>query len=102
MTKKRYWTQFGYTSQEAMWGWKTEYRAGVRTAPWSSQTKYYMENIVKCSSLFLEEDSLFWDEKKLKCTLFVQYVVASMARIHYLGHYFDYEVQNKETTAIGD
>jgi hypothetical protein len=25
-----------------------------------------------------------------------------MARKHYLGYYFDYEIQDKETTAIGN
>jgi hypothetical protein len=103
MTKKRYWTQFGYTPQEAL-------AAGISkvqtvTAPWSSQTKYYMEGIVECSSLFLVDHSIFWGTKKLKCTLFVgssRYIKPNMARKHYLGYYFDYEIQDKETTAIGD
>ena len=103
MTKKRYWTQFGYTPQEAL-------AAGISkeqtvTAPWSSQTMYYMEGIVECSSLFLVDHSIFWGTKKLKCTLFVgssRYIKPNMARKHYLGYYFDYEIQDKETTAIGD
>jgi hypothetical protein len=103
MTKKRYWTQFGYTPQEAL-------AAGISkvqtvTAPWSSQTKYYMEGIVECSSLFLVDHSIFWGTKKLKCTLFVgssRYIKPNMARKHYLGYYFDYEIQDKETTAIGN
>ena len=103
MTKKRYWTQFGYTPQEAL-------AAGISkvqtiTAPWSSQTKYYMEGIVECSSLFLVDHSIFWGTKKLKCTLFVgssRYIKPNMARKHYLGYYFDHEIQDKETTAIGD
>ena len=103
MTKKRYWTQFGYTPQEAL-------AAGISkvqtvTAPWSSQTKYYMEDIVECSSLFLVDHSIFWGTKKLKCTLFVgssRYIKPNMARKHYLGYYFDYEIQDKETTAIGN
>ena len=103
MNKKRYWTQFGYTPQEAL-------AAGISkvqtvTAPWSSQTKYYMEGIVECSSLFLVDHSIFWGTKKLKCTLFVassRYIKPNMARKHYLGYYFDYEIQDKETTAIGN
>jgi hypothetical protein len=103
MTKKRYWTQFGYTPQEAL-------AAGISkvqtvTAPWSSQTKYYMEGIVECSSLFLVDHSIFWGTKKLKCTLFVgssRYIKPNMARKHYLGYYFDHEIQDKETTAIGN
>ena len=101
MTKKRYWTQFGYTPQEAMCGWKKQ----TVTAPWSSQTKYYMEGIVECSSLFLVDHSIFWSTKKLKCTLFngsSRYIKPNMARKHYLGYYFDHEIQDKKTTAIGD
>jgi hypothetical protein len=103
MTKKRYWTQFGYTPQEAMCGWKEKEQ--TITAPWSSQTMYYMENIVECSSLFLVDHSIFWGTKKLKCTLFSRssrYIRPNMARKHYLGYYFDHEIQDKETTAIGD
>jgi hypothetical protein len=103
MTKKRYWTQFGYTPQEAMCGWKEKVQ--TTTAPWSSQTKYYMEGIVECSSLFLVDHSIFWGTKKLKCTLFngsSRYIRPNMARKHYLGYYFDHEIQDKETTAIGD
>ena len=103
MTKKRYWTQFGYIPKEAL-------AAGISkvqtvTAPWSSQTKYYMEGIVECSSLFLVDHSIFWGTKKLKCTLFVgssRYIKPNMARKHYLGYYFDHEIQDKETTAIGN
>ena len=106
MTKKRYWTQFGYTPQEAMRDWKdAKTSVGAINAPWSSQTKYYMEGIVECSSLFLVDHSIFWGTKKLKCTLFVgssRYIKPNMARKHYLGYYFDYEIQDKETTAIGD
>jgi len=103
MTKKRYWTQFGYTPQEAFGGWGSTTQK--ITAPWSSQTKYYMEGIVECSSLFLVDHSIFWGTKKLKCTLFVgssRYIKPNMARKHYLGYYFDHEIQDKETTAIGN
>ena len=58
MTKKRYWTQFGYSSQDALRGWDLDKNINSRTSPWSSQTKYYMENIVKNSSLFFKEG--FW------------------------------------------
>jgi hypothetical protein len=103
MTKKRYWTQFGYTPQEALVLGISKVQ--TVTAPWSSQTMYYMEGIVECSSLFLVDHSIFWGTKKLKCTLFVgssRYIKPNMARKHYLGYYFDYEIQDKETTAIGD
>jgi hypothetical protein len=102
MTKKRHWTQFGYTPQEALASWESKVQI---TAPWSSQTKYYMEDIVKCSSLFLVDHSIFWGTKKLKCTLFngsSRYIRPNMARKHYLGYYFDHEIQDKETTAIRD
>ena len=55
-------------------------------APWSSQTKYYMEGIVECSSLFLVDHSIFWGTKKLKCTLFVGYKIQHLFAFPHFKH----------------
>lgn len=95
MTKKRYWTQFGYSSQDALRGWDFNNDTKSRTSPWSSQTKYYMENIVKNSSLFFREG--FWYGDSLQCALkeHPAYIISNILRRNYLGYYFDYELQGK-------
>lgn len=96
MTKKRYWTQFGYSPQDALRGWDFDNKLNSRTSPWSSQTKYYMESIVKNSSLFFI-DKGFWYDGGLQCMLkeHPAYIVSKILRTNYLGYYFDYELQRQ-------
>jgi len=91
--KRRYWTQFGYTKEQAA----VNYEGFIKKpAPWSSQTKYYMEDLIHKSSIFQIHESLFFNESHMECTLFTSNhynFKHSFARIHHLGFYFDHELK---------
>lgn len=93
---KRYWTQFGYTKEQAGLGKDFEKYSETRTAPWTSMTKYYMEDLLHKSSIFKTGESLYSDKPRMVCTLLIsnQYNFRyNFARTHYLGFYFDHELK---------
>jgi hypothetical protein len=91
---RRYWTQFGYTKEQAGLGKDFEEHSETRTAPWTSMTKYYMEHIADAyaSTIFPKHKSYFYMVCTLhKCNYYN--FKHDFARTHYLGFYFDYELK---------
>ena len=90
---RRYWTQFGYTKEQAAVNSDDFMK---KTAPWSSITQCYMENIkdADISTIFPIHKSYFFNEPRMECTLLTSNhynFKHNFARTHYLGFYFDHE-----------
>ena len=91
---RRYWTQFGFTEDQAAVNHKDFME---KTAPWAGITQCYMEDIIRKSSIFQTYEPLFfYGYRRMECTLLTsnQYDFKyKFAREHYLGFYFDHELK---------
>jgi hypothetical protein len=95
--KRRYWTQFGYTKEQAAVNYE-KFTTTDKMSPWTSQTKYYMEHIIEAniSTIFQINESIFLMEPQMVCTLLTcnRYNFKyDFAKAHYLGFYFDHELK---------